>query len=89
MNSNTCISFIVPVYNGGQTLEESLNSIVNGNISDLDEIIIVDNASTDNSSLLIKNYCERYSFIHCIRHNINKGSAAMGRIDGIEIANNA
>ena len=85
---NSPISFIIPVYNADGTLPEAIDSIIIGNLKDEDEIIIVDDASTDNSPEVIKKYCERYSFIHCIKHNINKGSAAAGRNTGIAIAKN-
>ena len=42
------VSVVIPVYNSGRFLEESLNSILNQSFNDF-EIIIVDNGSTDNS----------------------------------------
>ena len=51
---NSPISFIIPVYNADGTLPEAIDSIIIGNLKDEDEIIIVDDASTDNSPEVIK-----------------------------------
>jgi glycosyltransferase involved in cell wall biosynthesis len=49
------VSVIIPVYNSGRFLEESLGSILNQSFSDF-EIIIVDNGSTDNSKEIENKY---------------------------------
>jgi len=68
------LSIIVPVYNmaEGGKLEFCLNSLVNQTISDY-EIIAVDDASTDNSLEILRNYEKRYP--QCFRvlmHDVNK-----------------
>jgi glycosyltransferase involved in cell wall biosynthesis len=82
------ISFIIPCYNCADTVEESVNSIIKGNLEDGDEIILIDDGSTDNTYALLTSYQSRYSFIRVVRHNINKGSAAAGRNSGIDLAGN-
>lgn len=49
------VSFIVPLYNEERTIVLCLDSIVE-NLHENDEIIIVDNGSTDNSIRLVRNY---------------------------------
>ena len=45
--NNSKISFIIPAYNCADTLVESIESIFDGNFEDGDEVIIVNDASTD------------------------------------------
>ncbi len=82
------ISIITPVYNGGETIERTIKSVIEQKCDDL-EYIIVDGMSTDRTSEVIKRYSH---FISCyirekdegIYDAINKGiSAATGDIVGI------
>ena len=41
------ISFIIPAYNCAKFLPDTINSIFNGNFTAGDEVIIIDDASTD------------------------------------------
>ena len=49
------ISVVMPVYNASNYLEQSLNSIINQTIDDI-EIICVNDGSTDNSLNILKNF---------------------------------
>ena len=53
---NGLISIIVCVYNVEEYVERCLKSILNQSYKNI-EIIIVDDGSSDNSSLIIKNFC--------------------------------
>lgn len=68
------LSVIVPVYNmaGGGKLQFCLDSLINQTISDY-EIIAVDDASTDNSLDILREYEKNYpSLIRVIAHEVNK-----------------
>ena len=82
------ISFIIPAFNAASFLKESIDSIMDGNFSDGDEIIIVDDASNDNTYEIAIEYAQRFPFVNVLKHLINKGSAAAGRNTGIENAQN-
>lgn len=82
------ISFIIPCYNCADTLEESLLSILETNLEAGDEIILIDDASTDGTLQLLRRWGEKYPFIKVLRHNINKGTAAAGRNTGIDASVN-
>lgn len=87
-NNNPKISFIIPAYNCADTIVESIESIFNGNLEDDDEVIIVNDASTDKTLQVINNLQKKYPMIKAVSHNINKGSAAAGRNTGIDYSKN-
>jgi glycosyltransferase involved in cell wall biosynthesis len=70
------VTFGVPVYNGERFLPDTLDSILaqDGDISF--EIVISDNASTDRTYDICKEYAERYSNIRYVRQPMNRGAAA-------------
>ena len=59
------VSVIIPVYNVERYLRACLDSIVSQTINDL-EIVIVDDASTDGSLSLVREYEKAYGFITTI-----------------------
>jgi glycosyltransferase involved in cell wall biosynthesis len=62
MNSLT-LSVVVPAYNEEDTVGACLDSLF-AQIDDIDEIIVVDNNSTDGTERIVKEYAER---IDCLR----------------------
>jgi glycosyltransferase involved in cell wall biosynthesis len=78
------LSAIVLVYNGGKYLEECLNSLVNQTLDQL-EIILVNDASTDDSLSVCKKYAQNFSNIKIIDKKENEGLAVTGNV-GIEAA---
>ena len=76
------ISVIVNCYNGEKYLESCLNSIVNQNYKDY-EVIIWDNASTDNSKKIVKKFKDKK--IKYFRHPI-KENLYMARNRAIEVS---
>lgn len=53
--NNPLISIIIPVYNGGNFLDEAIQSAINQTYKNT-EIIVVNDGSTDNSSTIAKKY---------------------------------
>ena len=66
------VSIIIPVYNVEKYLKQCLDSAVNQTYENI-EIIIIDDASTDNSIDIINFYVNKYNNIKFIKNNINKG----------------
>lgn len=64
----------VPVYNGGEHLRQTLNSLLQQDYARL-EIIIADNASTDDTAEIAREYANTYPNIIYHRHAENLGSA--------------
>lgn len=82
----TLISFIIPVYNTGQYLYSSINSIYQQSLIEDDfEIIIVDDGSTDCTEEVIQHIKEQHSNITIIQQKNSGVSAA--RNNGLQHAN--
>jgi glycosyltransferase involved in cell wall biosynthesis len=72
------LSIIIPAYNESRTIHHILNKIDNlqliNNIEK--EVIIINDCSTDDTSLVVQKYRESKSYIKFIEHSINKGKGA-------------
>jgi glycosyltransferase involved in cell wall biosynthesis len=82
------ISFVIPAFNCQDTLAETVDSIYKGNFTEGDEVIIINDASTDNTVAVVKSLQKKYPGILFLEHKINKGTAAAGRNTGIEQSKN-
>jgi len=74
-NKQPILSICIPTYNRGKLLKESLDRIIkqiaNNKFSDDVEIIISDNASSDDTSKLINEYW--YNFLKYFKNDVNIG----------------
>ena len=69
------LTMIIPVFNGDDCLDESVNSIINQTIGfENIELIIVDDCSTDNTRNLIEGYEKKYPNVKGIFLALNKDS---------------
>lgn len=65
------VSIILPTYNGQQYIKKSIESCLNQTYQNI-ELIIVDDASTDETPNIIRQYAERDSRIRAITNKKNK-----------------
>lgn len=65
----------VPVFNGARFLADALDSLLGQTFTDL-ELIIADNASTDDTERIARAYAERDARIRYVRHRRNLGAPA-------------
>jgi len=65
------ISVIIPVYNAEATIERAIESVL-AQVSGVDEVIVVDDGSTDDTARIVK----RYSVAVCYRFQKNRGVSA-------------
>jgi len=72
MINNELISICIPVYNGEKYIEETLNSIINQTYQNI-EIIVSDNASTDNTYSIVKQFMDKDSRVKYYRNETNLG----------------
>jgi len=72
MDRNAEVTIITGYYNRENYVKESIESLVNQTFEDID-IIIFDDASTDNTYILLKEFETRDSRVRVIRNDKNKG----------------
>src|SRR5207342_1807970 len=79
------ISVIIPNYNHAFYLKQRIDSVIQQTYSDF-EIIILDDASTDNSRDVIEKYRHYPKVKHIIYNESNSGSTFSQWQKGIELA---
>lgn len=72
MNLQNKVSILIPVYNREYLIGQTLNSAINQTYDNI-EIIVVDNASTDNTWEVIQRYKKQDKRIKAFRNNTNIG----------------
>ncbi len=75
MPSDPRASVVLPVFNAGSPLHRAVKSILNQDLTDF-ELIILDDASADESGLVAEEFAKRDPRIRLIRHAQNQGLAA-------------
>lgn len=78
-----CVSIVMPVYNAGRFLGETLDSLITQNLKNI-EIICVDDGSTDNSMDILKRYSAADSRIRILTQE--KQGAGAARNYGMSVA---
>jgi glycosyltransferase involved in cell wall biosynthesis len=84
MTDPKLISVIVPVYNGAKYLAQAVSSVRSIDYSSL-EIILVDDASTDESLKIAHSLAAESPHIHVLQHQTNQGPAA-ARNSALQVA---
>jgi len=77
-------SFIMPCYNDGKYIKQAVESILDQDVENI-EVILIDDGSTDNSKLVIKQLEEQYDKVKAIYFDKNQG-ACVARNAGAKIA---
>lgn len=83
MNIN--FSIIIPVFNKAKYIKECFNSVLNQKFSGTFEVIVVDDASTDESLGLLEDIAKNEPRIRLFKHETNKGQV-VARKTGIDLA---
>lgn len=78
------VSIIIPLYNAEAYIERCLRSVIGQSHRDL-EVIVVDDASSDNSVEIVEKFVNFHPNVRLIRHKTNQGSM-LSRRDGYEAA---
>jgi len=78
------VSVVIPAYNAADTLPRAIESVLNQTHKNL-ELIVVDDASQDDTEELVKKYIQKDSRVRYIKHEENKERSA-ARNTGIKNA---
>lgn len=78
------VSIIIPCFNAEKTISKCLDSVINQTYKNI-EIIIINDASTDDTLNTINNYKKNYKNLIIIDHKTNKG-IGFSRNEGIKKA---
>lgn len=70
------VSFIVPAYNEGKTIEDSIKHIFDIDYEYIREVIVVNDCSTDNTREIIERLIKKYPKLKLINNPHNLGNAA-------------
>lgn len=73
--NNMRVTAIVPTYNGGARLSDTLQSLVQQR-EPMHEILIIDDGSTDDTQSLVSAFAKRHANIKLIRHKQRAGKSA-------------
>ncbi len=79
------VSFVVPAYNEGATIADTLEHIFSIEYP-LEEVIVVNDASTDNTLEVLEKLKAKYSKLKVITSKKNSGSAAASQNTGLKAA---
>jgi len=79
------VSIIVPNYNHAAFLKERLDSVFNQSFQDF-EVILLDDASSDDSAALLKSYANHPKVTHVVLNEVNSGSPFKQWQKGIALA---
>lgn len=75
MHLSPKISVIIPTYNRELYVGQTLESVINQNLNDL-EVLVIDDGSTDSTRDIVKQYCEKDRRVHLyIQHHKGSGPA--------------
>lgn len=69
------VSVIIPVYNAGTTIATAVHSVLRQTLTDI-EVIIVDDASSDDSAAVAERLMAQDGRIQLLRNTVNRGQAA-------------
>lgn len=83
----TKVSIVIPIYNERQTLDECVCRVLSVHLPLEKELIIVDDASTDDSNKVIEKICQKYSHVEIkvVTHEQNQGKGAALRSGFAEV----
>jgi len=63
IKQNDSVSVVIPAYNAGSHIARAIDSVLAQSLP-ADEIIVVDDGSTDNTAAIVKNYGDKVSYIY-------------------------
>lgn len=85
-NKKYSVSFVVPAYNEGQTIEECVKHIFEIDYENIIEVIVVNDCSSDNTKDVVEELKKKYPKLKLINNPKNLGNAAGSQNVGLRVA---
>ena len=86
-NKKYTVSFVIPAYNEGKTIKETIKSIFNIDYPYLKEVVVVNDCSTDNTKEQVEGLLKEYPKLKLINNKKNLGNAARSQNVGLRCIN--
>ena len=87
MDQTIKLSVIIPCFNGAATLGTQLKALVSQSWTEPWEIIVADNASTDNSVEVAQKFIGKFPALQIVKVGHSKRLASFARNMGVKAAN--
>jgi len=85
-NKNYSVSFVVPAYNEGKSIRETVEHIFDIGYGNIREVIVVNDCSKDNTQEVVESLMKKYPKLKLINNKKNLGSAAASQNAGLKEA---
>lgn len=86
-NKKKVVSVVITSYNSSNFIKKCIDSVIKQSLGfNKVELIIVDDCSSDDTPIILKNYASEYKNISVVLLNSNTGTAAIPRNIGIELS---
>lgn len=80
------VSFVVPAYNEGKTIQETIEHIFDIDYKYIKQVIVVNDCSTDNTQEVLQKLKKKYKKLVVINNKVNLGNAARAQNVGLKKA---
>ena len=83
-NKKYSVSFVVPAYNEGKTIEDTVKHIFDIDYAYIKQVIVVNDCSTDDTKQILKKLKKKYKKLVVINNKVNLGNAAKSQNVGLK-----
>jgi cellulose synthase/poly-beta-1,6-N-acetylglucosamine synthase-like glycosyltransferase len=86
LKKNYSVSFVIPAYNEGETIGDTIEHVFNIDYKNIKEVIVVNDCSTDNTREVVENLQKKYSKLILVNNPKNLGNAGRSKNAGLKFA---
>jgi len=86
LKKNYSVSFVIPAYNEGETIGDTIEHVFNIDYKNIKEVIVVNDCSTDNTKEVVENLQKKYPKLILVNNPKNLGNAGRSKNAGIKFA---
>jgi cellulose synthase/poly-beta-1,6-N-acetylglucosamine synthase-like glycosyltransferase len=83
---NYSVSFVIPAYNEGETIADTIEHIFSIDYNNIIQVIVVNDCSTDNTIEVVEHLKKKYPSLILINNEENLGNAAKSKNVGLKYA---